>query len=59
VNILPLRDGDWYRVAIDWPGQGSVSVPDAPASVTIDGVVPENLDVAFRLVDADQRDLTG
>jgi hypothetical protein len=47
VNILPLRDGEWYRVAIDRPGQGSVSVSDAPASVTIDGVVPENLDVAF------------
>lgn len=48
-HILPRGDADWYVVYASGPGRLDLWAED----------VPENLDVAMRVLDADQRDLTG
>jgi uncharacterized caspase-like protein len=47
--ILPKGDGDWHVFYAPGPGMLNVSVDE----------VPEVLDVALRVLDSDQRDLTG
>jgi len=46
-HILPLGDGDWHVFHADGPGE---------LDVAIDGV-PENLDIAFRLLNADRAEI--
>jgi len=48
-TILPVGDADWQVVRVQEPGM---------LAVTIDQVPPE-LDLAFRVLDGDQHDLTG
>ena len=48
-NILPLTDGDWFKMWIEEPGELAVSIDEGP----------DNLDLAYRVLDADRRDLTG
>jgi hypothetical protein len=46
-QILPVGDGDWHVFYADGPGE---------LDVEIDGV-PENLDVAFRVLNADRAEI--
>jgi len=48
-SINPDRDHDWYRFTVPNPGKLDVLITDSP----------DNLDIAFRLFNADGRDLTG
>jgi hypothetical protein len=46
-NILPRNDADWFRVTVEEPGELAIAVDNGP----------ENLDIHFRVMDADQREL--
>jgi hypothetical protein len=48
-NILPLGDGDWFKVSVGEPGELAVSIDEGP----------ENLDLHYRVIDSDRRDMTG
>lgn len=48
-SINPDRDHDWYRFAVAHPGKLKLLITDSP----------DSLDIAFRLLDPDGRDLTG
>jgi hypothetical protein len=48
-NILPLGDGDWFKVSVDEPGELAVSIDEGP----------DNLDLFYRVLDSDRRDMTG
>ena len=48
-NILPLGDADWFKVKVDEPGELAVSIDEGP----------ENLDLTYRVLDSDRRDMTG
>ena len=48
-NILPLGDADWFKVTVDEPGELAVSIDEGP----------ENLDLVYRVLDSDRRDMTG
>jgi hypothetical protein len=47
--ILPVGDSDWEVVHAEHPGELTVTVDQ----------VPEQLDVAFRVLDADEHDISG
>src|SRR5262249_26742355 len=47
--ILPLGDADWFRLAIEQPGELAVSIDEGP----------KTLDLVVRVLDGDLRDLTG
>ena len=48
-TILPVGDADWQVVRVSEPGMLAVTIDQVPAE----------LDVVFRVLDGDQRDLTG
>jgi uncharacterized caspase-like protein len=49
LNIFPVNDADWFKIEVDHPGELWIETAE----------VPENLDVVFRVLNADMRDLTG
>ena len=48
-TIFPRGDADWYSLEVDHPGELAIEAVE----------VPEAIDVAFRILNSDQRDLTG
>jgi hypothetical protein len=49
MTMFPTGDVDYVRLDVDQPGELRLSALD----------VPKNLDIAYRVLNADQRDLTG
>ena len=48
-NILPRGEVDWFRVEVEEPGELKIAIDEGP----------ETLDLTFRVLNADQQDLTG
>jgi hypothetical protein len=47
--IFPTGDADWLKIDVDHPGE-----------LLVDAIeVPENLDISFRILNAEQTDMTG
>jgi uncharacterized caspase-like protein len=48
-NILPLRDTDWFQIRVDQPGELWIEIDEGP----------EDLDLRYRVWNADKKAITG